>query len=126
MEKSGNAVETLNTGEQNKIEPTKSTFHCAKEFRCARNISFKDLFKSDIFRPVDTRRAPGMIAKVQQFFYQATVVLKFCKIMILSCTKRKPKKSRALSIQPKLSKIWKQRQMVQKFPGKVSRNSENC
>ena len=29
-----------------------------------------------------------------------------------------------LSIQPKLSKIWKQRQMVQKFPGKVSRNVE--
>ena len=33
---------------------------------------------------------------------------------------------RALSIQPKLSKIWKERQMVQKFPGNVSRNSGNC
>ena len=32
----------------------------------------------------------------------------------------------SLSIQRKLSKIWKQRQMVQKFPGKVSRNSRNC
>ena len=32
----------------------------------------------------------------------------------------------ALSIQPKLSKIWKQRQMVQKFPENVSRNSGNC
>ena len=31
-----------------------------------------------------------------------------------------------LSIQPKCSKIWKQRQMAQKFPGKVSRNSGNC
>ena len=31
----------------------------------------------------------------------------------------------ALSIQSKLSKIWKQRQMGQKFPGKVSRNSQN-
>ena len=31
----------------------------------------------------------------------------------------------ALSIEPKLSKIWKQRQMTQKFPGKVSRNSES-
>ena len=31
----------------------------------------------------------------------------------------------ALVIQPKLSKIWKQRQMVQKFPGNISRNSGN-
>ena len=31
----------------------------------------------------------------------------------------------ALVIQPKLSKIWKQRQMVQKFPGNVSRSSGN-
>jgi len=31
----------------------------------------------------------------------------------------------ALSIQSKLSKIWKQRQMGQKFPRKVSRNSRN-
>ena len=31
----------------------------------------------------------------------------------------------ALSIQLKLSEIWKQRQMAQKFPGKVSRNSES-
>ena len=31
-----------------------------------------------------------------------------------------------LAIQPKLSKIWKQRQMVQIFPTKVSRNSESC
>ena len=30
-----------------------------------------------------------------------------------------------LVIQPKLSKIWKQRQMVQKFTGNVSRNSGN-
>ena len=30
-----------------------------------------------------------------------------------------------LVIQPKLSKIWKQRQMVQKFPGNVSRNFGN-
>ena len=29
-------------------------------------------------------------------------------------------------IQPKLSKIWKQGEMVQKFPGKVSRNSGIC
>ena len=34
-------------------------------------------------------------------------------------------KGRWLSIQPKLSKIWKLRQMVQKFLGKVSRNSGN-
>ena len=33
---------------------------------------------------------------------------------------------KALSTQPRLSKIWKERQMVQKFPGKVSRNSRNC
>ena len=33
---------------------------------------------------------------------------------------------RALSIEPKLSKIWKRRQIVQKFPRKVSRNSGNC
>ena len=32
----------------------------------------------------------------------------------------------AISIEPKLSKIWKQRQMTQKFPGKVSRDSESC
>ena len=32
----------------------------------------------------------------------------------------------ALSIQPNRSKMWKQRQMAQKFPGKVSRNSGNC
>ena len=31
-----------------------------------------------------------------------------------------------LSIQPKRSKIWKQQQMVQKFPGKFSSNSRNC
>ena len=30
------------------------------------------------------------------------------------------------SIQPKLSKIWKQRQMVQTFSGKVSRSSGSC
>ena len=30
------------------------------------------------------------------------------------------------TIQPKLSKIWKQWQMVPKFPGKVSRNPGNC
>ena len=30
-----------------------------------------------------------------------------------------------LSIQPKLSKIWKQQQMVQKFRGKFSSNSRN-
>ena len=30
---------------------------------------------------------------------------------------------KAFFIQAKLSKVWKQRQMVQKFPGKVSRNS---
>ena len=33
---------------------------------------------------------------------------------------------RVLSIQPKLSKIWRERQIVQKFPGNVSRNSGNC
>ena len=33
---------------------------------------------------------------------------------------------KALSTQPRLSKIWKEQQMVQKFPGKVSRNSGNC
>ena len=32
----------------------------------------------------------------------------------------------ALSIQPNRSKMWKQRQMAQKFPWKVSRNSGNC
>ena len=32
----------------------------------------------------------------------------------------------ALFIQPKLSKIRKQRQMGQKFPGEFSRNSESC
>ena len=31
-----------------------------------------------------------------------------------------------LSIQTKLSEIRKQRQMVQKFPTKLSRNSESC
>ena len=35
-------------------------------------------------------------------------------------------KQRALSIQLKLLKIWKQRQIVQNFPSKVSRNSTNC
>ena len=33
---------------------------------------------------------------------------------------------RAISIPPKLSKIWKKRQTEQKFLGKVSRNSGNC
>lgn len=33
---------------------------------------------------------------------------------------------RALSIQLKLLKIWKQRQIVQKFPRNVFRNSTNC
>ena len=35
-------------------------------------------------------------------------------------------KFRALSIQTKLSKIWKRWQMVQKFPRNVSRNFESC
>ena len=48
--------------------------------------------------------------------------LEFGHFALLFCSGRQ----RALSIQPKLSKIWKQRQMVQKFPGKVSRNSGNC
>ena len=35
-------------------------------------------------------------------------------------------KTGVLSIQPKLKKIWKQQQMEQKFPRKVSWNSGNC
>ena len=41
-------------------------------------------------------------------------------------SRRENNKPEALSIEPKLLKIWKQRQMVQKFPKKVSRNSGNC
>ena len=44
----------INARGKNEIQPTKSTFHCAKEFRCAINIGFEDFFQSDLFRSVDT------------------------------------------------------------------------
>ena len=51
-------------------------------------------------------------------------------LSIIGCTHSKNRfdvrRQGTLAIQPKLSKIWKQRQMVQIFPTKVSRNSESC
>ena len=70
----------INARGTERIEPTKSSFHCAKEVRCAKNIGLEDYFQgfqSDFFRSVDAfRGAPGMISEVEEFISLATVVLK--------------------------------------------------